>query len=181
MKKLAITLCALMTCSVMSVCAETIQKIIPVGCPVKEPCAVEKPCAPTCNCSCSQEELAVKRQEFIDKRCCLYKKLGLSQQQVLQATCVDEKFFEEMHPLKECCKIEKAKLKDMECKKACESDIKAQKEKVRDLQKQIKAKKKAWKESFMCILNECQKKEYKKMLKDKKKCGHKVECDCDCK
>ena len=53
----------------------------------------------------------------------------------------------------------------MECNNACKSDIKCQKEKVRDLKNQIKAKERAHKDAFMCILNDCQKKDYKKICK----------------
>lgn len=183
MKKLAITLAAALIGSMMSVSAQTTDRMVPVGCPVKQPCPVvepcEKPCAPVCECP--EEDLCAMKQKFLDERSALYRKLCLSANQITQAKCIDEKYFAEIHPLKEYCKKEKSKLKDMECKKACEADIKAQKSKVKDLKNQIKEKKKAYKEAFMCILNECQKKEYKKMKKEKCKEPKKAECDCDCK
>lgn len=178
MKKLAITLSAALMCSMLNASAETMQRIVPVGCPLKQPCPVAQPCeqpAPVC-----EDECAAKKQMFMDKRCALYKKLCLTQNQVTQAKCIDEKFFDEICPLKECYKKEKCKLKDMECKKACEADIRAQKLRVRDLKKQIKAKKNAHKEAFMCLLNECQKKEFKKIKDEKCKTEKKIDCDCGC-
>lgn len=197
MKKTAITLAAAMLCSVMSVCAApssvptcnylTTDSLVPVGCPVKQPCAEQKaPCAveqpcPTCgkkDCTCdsapvfnSCEEVQAWKIKFFEKRSQLYTKLCLSQEQRVKAKCIDEKFFDEIAPLKMCCKQEKAKLKEMECKKCSWSDKRAQKEKIKDLKAEIKDKKNEHKKCFMEILSQCQKDDYKEFTKGKDKCG----------
>lgn len=175
-----------MMCSIMSVCAAP-SPVVPVGCPLKEPCATEKPCPTTCEQPYLEEDMCTIKQRFLDKRCDLYQRLCLSDSQIEQAKCLDEKFFADFYPLKKCYCDEKRKLKEMECNKACDKDIKCQKEKVRDLKKQIKEKKKSYKANFMCILNECQKKKFKKMKKDKCKnkkdecaCENTYECACGC-
>ncbi len=200
MKKLAITLTAAMVCSVMSVCAQT---NVPVACPVKSsPCQVKQPCncnpcekpeckdgcTPKCDCGCntapvfnSCEELQAWKTKYFEKRCTIYTRLALTQEQRVKAKCIDEKFFDEIAPLKMCLKQEKAKLKQMKCDKKCTNDIKAQKEKIKDLKSEIKDKKKQHDKCFEEILNNCQKDSYKKMKKEKCKEHNKPKCECGCK
>lgn len=192
MKKLAITLSAAMLCSVMSVCAAPSDSFIPVGCPLKTPCSVEKPCdscaKPECPKVCDPapvfnacEEIQEWKIKFCEKRVCLYDKLNLNQEQRVKAKCIDDKWFDEIAPLKMCCKQEKAKLKEMECKKCKWSEIREQKNKIKDLKSEIKDKKKQHKECFMAILNKCQQDKYKELMKDKCKKHKESKCDCDCK
>ena len=178
MKKTAITLCAAMLCSVMSVCANP-SSIVPVTCPVQNaPCAAGQPCncgqpeCPKCNeqkapvfNSC--EEIQAWKDKYFKKRCDIYTKLGLSQEQRVKARCVDEKFFDEIAPLKMCCKQEKAKLNEMKCQKCSWSAKREQKEKIKDLKSEIKDKKKQHEKCFLELLNQCQKDTYKKLAKNK--------------
>lgn len=77
-----------------------------------------------------------------------------------------------------CCKQEKMKLKEMECKK-CKWKVKhEQKQKIKDLKSEIKEKKKEHKECFMQILTSCQKDKYKELMKDKCKKHKKAKCEC---
>lgn len=195
MKKLAITLSAAMLCSVMSVCAAP-SSVIPTSCPVKSStCPLQKPCntceKPECKNDCAPkcdpapvfntcEEIQCWKTKYFEKRCKTYTELGLTQEQRVKARCVDEKFFDEIAPLKMCLKQEKAKLKEMKCKKCCKEDIKAQKEKVKDLKAEIKDKKKQHEKCFEELLNSCQKTSYNKMKKDKCKEHKEPKCDCDC-
>lgn len=195
-KKLAITLSAAMLCSVLSVCAEP-SSVVPVGCPLKSqpcqtsPCEDKTPCncgKPDCPKCCdtapvfnSCAEIQEWKTKYFAKRCEIYTKLGLSQEQRVKAKMVDEKFFDEIAPLKMCCKQEKAKLKEMECKKCSWSEKKEQKEKIRDLKSEIKDKKKQHNECFEKLLTQCQKEEYKKLKKDKCSKHHEPKCDCSCK
>ena len=184
MKKLAITLSALMLCSVMSINTSKAD-IIPVGCALQsspcqsseaacensQPCNCKKPDCPKCCDSApvfnSCEEIQEWKIKYFEKRCEVYTKLGLSQEQRVKARNVDEKFFDEIAPLKMCCKQEKAKLKDMECKKCSWRDKREQKQKIKDLKSEIKDKKKQHKECFEKLLNQCQKDTYKKLDKHK--------------
>lgn len=207
MKKLAITLSAAMLCSVMSVCAAPTSPVTPVNCPVKaSPCPLKpqsEPCAKPCEAkvkpcdSCAKtecepkcepapvfntcEEIQEWKIKYFEKRCDIYSKLGLSQEQRVKAKCVDEKWFDEIAPLKMCCKQEKAKLKEMECKKCSRKDIRAQKEKIKDLKAEIKDKKKQHKECFTALLSQCQKDQYKTLSKEKCKKHDSDKCDCGCK
>lgn len=201
MKKTAITLAAAMVCSVMSVSAAVSSgsalspvPVVPVACPVSSPCAQpEQPCVqpqmpcaenqpcPTCgktDCTCdsapvfnSCEEIQAWKLKFCEKRAQIYTKLCLSQEQRVKAKCIDDKFFDEIAPLKMCCKQEKAKLKEMECQKCSWSSKRAQKEKIKDLKSEIKDKKNEHKKCFMEILSQCQKDKYKELTKGKDKCG----------
>lgn len=177
MKKLAITLSTAMLLSTLSTYASTNVPVVPVGCPTKSPCQQEQPCnpcetdgypAPVFN-SCT--ELQEWKTKFFAKRCDIYSKLGLSQEQRIQAKTIDERFFDDIAPLKICCKTEKEKLKQLECQKCSWSAKREQKEKIKDLKAEIKDKKKQHKECFEKILNDCQKKQYKKLTKNKG-------CDC---
>ena len=197
MKKLAIAF-SLTTamCATMGAYTEAIPSYMPVGnilisstttveelitdknellanCPQKDDCKKDdcekKECetAPVFN-SCT--EIQDWKIKFFEKRCKIYNQLGLSQEQRVQAKTIDERFFDEIAPLKMCCKQEKAKLKEMECKKCKWCERKEQKEKINDLKSEIKDKKKQHKECFEKILNDCQKNQYKKIAKDKN-CG----------
>ena len=55
----------------------------------------------------------------------------------------------------------------MQCKKNCRNDIKCQKEKIKDLKAEIKDKKKQHKKCFEKLLNDCQRKNYKEITKNK--------------
>lgn len=185
--KAAITLAAAMLCSVMSVCAAP-SSFVPVGCPVKQPCPVENPCNPCEKPKCETapvfnacEEIQEWKVKYCQKRACIYDKLNLTQEQRVKAKCIDDKFFDEIAPLKVCCKQEKAKLKEMECQKCSWSEKRAQKEKINDLKSEIKDKKKQHNECFKEILNKCQKEEYDKMMKDSCKKHKEPKCDCGCK
>ena len=186
MKKLAITLSAAMLCSVLSVCAAPTETTTPVNCCPQQttqcqaPCATQQPCTcgkPECpNCAGqapvfnSCEEIQEWKIKYFEKRCELYTKLGLSQEQRVKARTVDEKFFDEIAPLKVCCKQEKAKLKDMECKKCSWKEKREQKQKIKDLKSEIKDKKKQHRECFEKLLNQCQKDTYKELSKKHKGC-----------
>lgn len=179
MKKLAITLCSAIFLS--GLCAHSqdfVVPIKPVGCQIKNsPCEpAEKPACPQ-NCdktpvfnSC--EEIQQWKTKYCEKRSQLYTKLNLSQEQRVKAKIVDEKFFDEIAPLKMCCKTEKAKYNEMKCKKCKWSEKRAQKEKINDLKDEIKVKKKEHVKCFEEILTSCQKSEYKKL----KKCDLKCKC-----
>lgn len=199
MKKTAITLCAAMMCSIMSVSAAQTStsipspsqaSIVPVVCPAASPCGQsctkqpapcceekKEPC-PTCgktDCTCgsapvfnSCEEIQAWKTKYFEKRCEIYKKLGLNQEQRVKGRCIDEKFFDEIAPLKMCCKQEKAKLEKMKCEKCSWSAKREQRQKIRDLKSEIKDKKKDHKKCFMEILNQCQKDEYKRLTKHDK-------------
>lgn len=188
-KKLAITLSTAMLCSVLSVHAAP-SSTVPVGCPLKStPCKTEKPCDPCVKpepCDAAPvfnacEEIQQWKIKYCEKRVCIYDKLKLTQEQRVQAKCIDDKYFDEIAALKICCKKEKAKLKDMECKKCSWKDKHEQKQKIKDLKTEIKDKKKEHNECFMKILNNCQKDEYKKLMKDKCKKHCEPKCDCGCK
>ncbi len=172
MKKFAVTFLGVMICSVMSVCAEP-SNYVQIGCPLNQPCAKQQPCEPPC----AVEDECTMKEKFWTKRAALYKQLCLTEAQCQQAKCIDEKFFTDFYPLKKCYKEEKCKLYQMECSNACSSDIRCQKKKVRALKKQIKEMKKNHKDNFKCILNDCQKKQFRK-IKDKKCKEVKVECPC---
>lgn len=202
MKKLAITLTAAMVCSVMSVCAEP-NSIVPTACPISQsncqsqqscgcnPCEKQeckKECDPKCECNSNSapvfnscEEIQAWKTKYFEKRCNIYTNLGLSQEQRVKAKCLDEKFFDEIAPLKMCLKQEEAKLKDMKCKKCCKADIKCQKEKIKDLKSEIKDKKKQHEKCFEELLNSCQTTTYKKLKKEKCKEHKKPKCECGCK
>ncbi len=181
MKKIAIAILGALICASSAVFAAPAENMVPVGCG----CPANAPCAQSCPtpCQCTDNDPCEAKKAFMERRCCIYKEICLVESQIKQATCIDEKFFDEIYPLKICHCQEKCKLEQMECNNACKSDIKCQKEKVRDLKKQIKAKERAHKDAFMCILNDCQKKDYKKICKKMKK-EHKEKktgwCDCNC-
>lgn len=173
--------------------------VVPVACPVSSPCAEAQPCpveqtcvqpqapcekkepCPTCgktDCTCdsapvfnSCEEIQAWKLKFCEKRAEIYNKLCLNQEQRVKAKCIDDKFFDEIAPLKMCCKQEKAKLEQMKCQKCSWSAKRAQKEKIKDLKSEIKDKKNQHKKCFMEILSQCQKDKYKELTKDKDKCG----------
>ncbi len=187
MKKLAITLSAAMICSIATISATKAESLVPVGCPVQNaPCQSVETCPTQQKCNCGKpecpkcndaapvfnscEEIQEWKTKYFEKRCEIYTKLGLSQEQRVKARNVDEKFFDEIAPLKMCCKQTKAKLKELECQKCAKSEKKALKEKIKDLKSEIKDKKKQHKECFMQLLNSCQKTTYKKIAKNKK-CG----------
>ena len=195
MKKLisraSVFVTAAMLCTAMNVFADP-YAIVPVGCPVQgAPCAQNQPCncgKPECPKCCdsapvfnSCEEIQAWKIKFCEKRACLYDKLCLTQEQRVKAKCIDDKYFDEIAPLKMCCKQEKMKLKEMECKK-CKWKVKhEQKQKIKDLKSEIKEKKKEHKECFMQILTSCQKDKYKELMKDKCKKHKKAKCECCCK
>ena len=191
-KKMAFTAAAVaMMCTLTNLCTEAMP-VIPVGCPVQgAPCAKQQPCncgkpeCPRCNESApvfnSCEEVQDWKLKFFEKRACLYDKLCLTQEQRVKAKCIDEKFFDEIAPLKMCCKQEKAKLEDMKCKKCSWSAKREQKQKIKDLKSEIKDKKKQHKECFMQILTCAQQDKYKALLKDKCKKHKKPKCECGCK
>ena len=189
--KMTFALVAAMLCSVMSVCAEP-SSVVPVTCPVQgEPCAKQQPCncgkpeCPNCNQSApvfnSCEEIQKWKLKFCEKRACLYDKLCLTQEQRVKAKFIDEKFFDEIAPLKMCCKQEKAKLEEMKCQKCSWSAKREQKQKIKDLKSEIKDKKKQHKECFMQILTCEQQEKYKALKKDKCKKHKKPKCECGCK
>ena len=193
-KKALITLTAAILCSTMSVYAqETVSSVpvVPVACPVQgapcekhQPCNCGKPECPNCNQAApvfnSCEEIQKWKLKFFEIRGCLYDKLCLTQEQRVKAKCIDEKFFDEIAPLKMCCKQEKAKLEDMKCKKCSWSDKREQKQKIKDLKEEIKDKKKQHKECFMQILTCAQKDKYKALMKNKCKKHKKPKCECGC-
>ena len=133
------------------------------------------PCTDTKTDKCCNEpsvfnacdELKNQKIRFFEQRCEIYKQLNLTQEQRIKAKTIDEKFFDDIAPLKLCYNQEKAKLKDMQCKKNCRNDIKCQKEKIKDLKAEIKDKKKQHKKCFEKLLNDCQRKNYKKITKNK--------------
>lgn len=195
MKKTAITLCAAMLCTatasfavptppMASIPSPSQASVIPIVCPASSPCnqtCEEKkdPC-PTCgktDCNCgsapvfdSCEELQNRKTKYFEKRCEIYTKLGLSQEQRVKGKCIDEKFFDEIAPLKMCCKQEKAKLEKMKCEKCSWRAKHEQKQKIKDIKSEIKDKQKDHKKCFMELLNQCQKDKYKKLTKGDK-CG----------
>lgn len=193
MKKTAITFSLAMMCSIMSVNAAVVPEqdysgvfIVPITtsatpCFQKQvPCSAKEPCSKCgktdCNCASvpvfnSCEEVQAWKIKFCEKRTQLYSKLCLTQEQRVKAKCIDDKFFDEIAPLKICCKQEKEKLKEMKCKKCSWSEKRAQKEKIKDLKSEIKDKKKEHKKCFTEILTQCQKEKYKELAKDKDKCG----------
>ncbi len=184
-KKLAITLSAAMMCSIMSTYAAPMSSTIPVGCPLQQsaPCQNTTQCEDQTPCNCGKpdcpkccekapvfnscEEIQEWKTKYFEKRCEIYTKLGLSQEQRVKAKTVDEKFFDEIAPLKMCCKQEKAKLEEMKCKKCSWKSKREQKQKIKDLKSEIKDKKKQHKECFEKLLNQCQKDAYKKLSKHK--------------
>ena len=191
-KKMIFTLTAVVLCSVMNVYAQEQTYVVPVTCSVQgapcekqQPCNCGKPECPNCNQSApvfnSCEEIQKWKLKFFEKRACLYDKLCLTQEQRVKAKCIDEKFFDEIAPLKMCCKQEKAKLEDMKCKKCSWSAKREQKQKIKDLKSEIKDKKKQHKECFMQILTCAQKDKYKALTKDKCKKHKKPKCECECK
>lgn len=169
MKKFAIMLSAMILCSIAGIASAN---EVPVGCPVNKPCPCvkEKPCK---DCEGKYEDDCLcgdpceSKSEYFTKRCDTYKKLGLSQTQTTQARALDEKYFGEIYSLRKCYQDAKRELEKMQCEKACAADIDNQKERVKDLKQQIKDKKKAYYDDFLCILTDCQKKDYKKMKKCK--------------
>ena len=189
-KKLAVTLSALLVCSSMSVLAEPSSLFVPIGCPVNNSCEKQAPCetpeqekcAEKCNPvpvfdSC--DELQKIKDEYCEKRACLYDKLCLSQEQRVKAKCIDDKFFDIIAPLKLCCKMEKAKLEEMMCNKNCSLKQKReQKQKIKDLKAEIKDKKKQHEECFMKLLTCEQKEKYKELKKNK--CQKKKKSKCGC-
>ena len=190
-QKMTFALVAAMLCSVMSVCAEP-SSVVPVTCPVQgAPCAKQQPCncgkpeCPNCNQSApvfnSCEEIQKWKLKFCEKRACLYDKLCLTQEQRVKAKFIDEKFFDEIAPLKMCCKQEKAKLEEMKCQKCSWSAKREQKQKIKDLKSEIKDKKKQHKECFMQLLTCEQQEKYKALKKDKCKKHKKPKCECGCK
>lgn len=193
MKKFAITLStAAVICSAMSVYAEPLSMHSPIEarpttaieqtttnnnellaeCPTKD-CDKKNECKKECETppvfdSCT--EIQDWKIKFAEKRCKVYTQLGLTQEQRVKAKTIDEKFFDEIAPLKMCCKQAKAKLKELECQKCSTCEKRELKEKIKDLKSEIKDKKKQHRECFEKILNDCQKAQYKKLAKDKK-CG----------
>lgn len=180
-------LAAILLCTSVSAFAAT----VPVACPMgAEPCPVQQPCSEKTDCpKCADtapifnscEEIQAWKLKFCEKRAKLYDELCLSQEQRVKAKCIDDKFFDEIAPLKLCCKQEKAKLKDMKCKKCSWKDRHEQKQKIKDLKSEIKEKKKQHKECFMNILTCSQKDKYKTLMKDKCKKHKKPKCECGCK
>lgn len=196
MKKLAITFSVTAAiCSAMLMNTNSAQAYIPLGellasapCPIEQPCNQTKALMAKCpkdnypKAECPKKECETPQVfdscaeiqdwkiKYFEKRCKVYTQLGLSQEQRVQAKTIDERFFDEIAPLKICCKQEKAKLKDMECKKCSWCEKREQKQKIKDLKSEIKDKKKQHQKCFEKILNDCQKQTYKK-IKDK---------DCGC-
>lgn len=178
MKKLAITLTALLVCAVSSASY--------AACPVKQPC---DPCNVKTKSDCPQAfdvqpacDPCAEKQAYMENRQDLYCKLQLNQQQVLQAKNVDSKYYDELYKLKECYKAEKCKLDKMKCEGACKDEIKCQKDKVKALKKDIKDKQKQYCECFKSILNKCQLDKFKKCKADYnctcKSTLPEVNCDC---
>lgn len=187
MKKFAITLSAVLAITVSSQAfaytkissIPPVPEFVPVSCPLNTQTQKQN-CDPAPVFS-SCEEVEQWRLHYFEKRIKLYAKLCLTQEQRIKAKCIDEKFFDEIAPLKMCKKQEEKKLNDLKCKKGCKDNIKAQKEKIKDLKAEIKDKKKQHDCSFEAILSKCQKETYKELMKDKCKKHKKPKCECGCK
>ena len=194
----AAMMCTIMSASAaptpsMSIPSPSVASIVPVTCPASSPCATpceqkKEPCCekkkepcPTCgktDCNCNStpvfnscEEIQAWKTKYFEQRCEIYTNLGLTQEQRVKGKCIDEKFFDEIAPLKMCCKQEKAKLEKMKCQKCSWRSKHEQRQKIRDLKSEIKDKQKDHQKCFMQILNQCQKDKYKKLTKKDK-------CDC---
>jgi hypothetical protein len=184
--KLAIMLSATILCSAMTAYAQSNNFCFPINslnnnpiyknqilCSSKSDCNCKKDSCEKCKTTPvfnSCEELQQWKIKYFEKRCKVYTKLGLNQEQRIKAKNIDEKFFDEIAPLKLCCEQEKAKLKEMRCNKCSLRDRHEQKEKINDLKDEIKAKKKQHNECFEKLLSKCQKDLYKDIKKDKSCC-----------
>lgn len=107
------------------------------------------------------------------KKCELYKTLCLSDSQKCRADKIQNNFEFDTLSLREKIKCEQEILSKLMQKCACESEVKAQKKKIKALRKELKETCKCYSDEFREILSEKQDKQYKKLIK--KKC--KSECD----
>lgn len=188
MKKLALTLSAFVICasttSLASIAEDfqpNISRIIPITCPVNNNCTNEQQkCEETTPVFNSCDEIQQWKMQYCERRAKIYDQLCLTQEQRVKASTIDNKFFDEIAPIKLCLKQEEAKYEEMKCKKCKFSAKRAQKAKIKDLKNEIKDKEKAHKECFMQILNCSQKETYKKLMKECKK-HKKPKCECGCK
>lgn len=177
-------LSAAIVCSAVNVYAYAPTPYVPVGCPVEQPCAKKKDCAKNCDPAPifnSCEEIQNWKIKFFEKRACLYENLCMTQEQRVQGKCIDEKYFDEIAPLKLCKIQEEKKLEEMKCKKCTLKSKREQKQKIKDLKEEIKDKKQEHEECFLKILKCEQQKKYKELKKEKCKKHKQPKCECGCK
>ena len=176
-------LSAAIACSALNVYANIPTPYVPIGCPQEQSCE-KKDCTKNCDPAPifnSCEEIQNWKIKFFEKRACLYEKLCMTQEQRVQGKCIDEKYFDEIAPLKLCKIQEEKKLEEMKCKKCTLKAKKEQKQKIKDLKTEIKDKKQEHEECFLKILNCKQQEKYKELKKDKCKKHKKPKFECGCK
>lgn len=176
-------LSAAIACSALNVYANIPTPYVPVGCPQEQSCE-KKDCTKNCDPAPifnSCEEIQNWKIKFFEKRACLYEKLCMTQEQRVQGKCIDEKYFDEIAPLKLCKMQEEKKLEEMKCKKCSLKVKREQKQKIKDLKTEIKDKKQEHEECFLKILNCKQQEKYKELKKDKCKKHKKPKFECGCK
>ncbi len=161
-------------------CCETPAPCCETPCPCPQP----KCCDDKSKCDCVPNETVIKEES-----CCypmsqteLFKKVGMDQCQMDKACCLFEKFKCDTAPIKDRLNCEKAKLCEMIKCGASKCEINAQKDKIKCLKKDIKAKWECYEDGLKCLLNKCQLKEYKKIKKEQNKKYKKLfKSNCCCK
>ena len=99
------------------------------------------------------------------KKCELYKKLGLSETQKCRADKIQDNYEFDTLSIREKLKCEEEALARLNQKCACESEIKAQKKKLKALRKDLKKTCKCYDREFQSFLSDSQAKQYKKLIK----------------
>ncbi len=112
------------------------------------------------------------------KKCDLYKKLCMSETQKCRADKIQYNYEFDTLSIREKIKCEEEALSILKKKCACESEVKAQKKKIKALKKDLKKTCKCYDKDFQAMLSESQTKQYKKLIKEKCK-NKKCKNDCD--
>jgi len=108
--------------------------------------------------------LCIKKSE-------LYKSLCLSDTQKCRADKIQNNFEFDTLSLREKIKCEEEALSQLMKKCACDSEVKAQKKKIKVLKKELKETCECYRDEFEELLSDKQEKQFKKLIKKK--------CDCD--
>lgn len=167
MKKLALMLA-------LSLCFG-ITNVANAACPCSHPepkttCKTCKPCEKPCKVKCEVCKGCPDLSKcWYDQNQEIYNRLKLTCDQRAKADCLYNKYKPRFDNIKDNIKCEKNKLCCLINSCACKDDIHASMDRIKCLKKDIKAEMKDHCKEFECILDDCQRKQYKQIKKEYKK------------